>query len=440
MSLELSARFRCDIAFSKARSMQVPVNSAAAFPPTRPPSPSSLQPRLTHLRLLVVSVLVILSTYGAAAQSPAIALHTTPNRSTVVDGSDAVLDAVRWVTVTPAGDVLVNSAGNYAVQVFASTNDQRPPFGRRGEGPGEFRSADIVGWTGDSLWIGDSGLRRTSFFDSHYRYLGQIVWPVELQPAPLVSPSGKPIQFPIFPRAWHGNTFLTLVGAYGQARIADLPPDSRAVAAMVRVSAKNGTMMTRIPLLNASNRSCSKVIGEGNGRLTITVPFCPTFASNFSDDGQLFAWLTQTDRDEAVGQYHLLLLGSDGAALIDRMITTERELIPENIRREKVDAVLRSIARYRPGLAPPAIDVPRHFPTADALFVARDSTVWVRLPQTRRDIAIWQILRPGRSRISAWVGGATFRAFAVRNRSLYGVETTDDGVESIVRYDFSEDW
>lgn len=38
-------------------------------------------------------------------------------------------------------------------------------FGKQGDGPGEFRRPNAMGWRADTLWVADSGLARLSFFD-----------------------------------------------------------------------------------------------------------------------------------------------------------------------------------------------------------------------------------------------------------------------------------
>ena len=44
-------------------------------------------------------------------------------------------------------------------------------FGKQGDGPGEFRRPNAMGWRADTLWVADSGLSRLSFFDRSGMFL-----------------------------------------------------------------------------------------------------------------------------------------------------------------------------------------------------------------------------------------------------------------------------
>ena len=62
-------------------------------------------------------------------------------------------------TVLPDGRILVLDMREASIRVFDSTGKFLSMFGRRGDGPGEFRTAYIVGTRGDSIWVADIPLR-----------------------------------------------------------------------------------------------------------------------------------------------------------------------------------------------------------------------------------------------------------------------------------------
>ena len=79
-----------------------------------------------------------------------------------------VVDAVRL----PGGGLAVANAGTNEVRIFDARGGHVRTIGRRGDGPGEFRSLRWLTLRGpDSLVVGDDGLRRITIFDAS----GQVV-------------------------------------------------------------------------------------------------------------------------------------------------------------------------------------------------------------------------------------------------------------------------
>ena len=81
-----------------------------------------------------------------------------------VDGHESVLEPIRFLVAGPAEEVAIVGSISEKVRAFSASGEELSPFGRRGEGPGEFVFMTQVGWKGDSLWVFDSQNLRFTLF------------------------------------------------------------------------------------------------------------------------------------------------------------------------------------------------------------------------------------------------------------------------------------
>lgn len=79
-------------------------------------------------------------------------------------GGDPELTEPRTV-LADASSIYVLDPAAVGVHRFDRDGAWQNTFGRKGEGPGEFRRPDAMGWVSDTLWVADPGLNRLSFFD-----------------------------------------------------------------------------------------------------------------------------------------------------------------------------------------------------------------------------------------------------------------------------------
>ena len=80
--------------------------------------------------------------------------------------ADSLLAVVSLVAIAPSGEAYVMDAIPPRVFVYDRSGRLLRTMGRRGAGPGEFQSASAMGFVGDSLWVADPGLARTTIFDA----------------------------------------------------------------------------------------------------------------------------------------------------------------------------------------------------------------------------------------------------------------------------------
>src|SRR3954464_7919991 len=111
------------------------------------------------IRLVVLALVV--SAGDLVAQS-------SPPKRQIVE--DLRLDAtaedfpdVGPVTVGPRGQIVVPISNDQQLRIYDATGKKTATFGRKGSGPGEFRRATWFGWTGDTLWVYDTDLRRVTY-------------------------------------------------------------------------------------------------------------------------------------------------------------------------------------------------------------------------------------------------------------------------------------
>lgn len=76
----------------------------------------------------------------------------------------SALSHVRSLAVGPREEVHVLLPQEHRVKVFGTEGGYLGSIGGEGEGPGEFSRPTEIGFVGDTLWVLDTGARRTSFF------------------------------------------------------------------------------------------------------------------------------------------------------------------------------------------------------------------------------------------------------------------------------------
>jgi hypothetical protein len=108
-------------------------------------------------RFVPISLLVCASSIGAAQTLPRV----TATREVVVDGNVHLLSSQGTLAISASG-IIYHGESPITVRVFGPDGKLRSEFGRVGSGPGDFRSLFRMGTVGDSVWIFDTNLDRTT--------------------------------------------------------------------------------------------------------------------------------------------------------------------------------------------------------------------------------------------------------------------------------------
>ncbi|MEO5798264.1 MAG: hypothetical protein ABIZ70_10910 [Gemmatimonadales bacterium] len=327
------------------------------------------------------------------------------------------------------------------VRLFGVDGIEKGSFGRAGEGPGEFRSVGAHGWVGDSLWILDGKLHRTSVFTARGVLVRDGIW---LNVLTLPSPSylkfsGGPIGAApgaILP----DGSFVPMSGVHLPERNgADGTIGVSARESIVRVGPDGvlrKVLLTTPPL--GRPPACFREWESGTISGSIGAPFCASPIKAFSPDGSTILVLQQANAQGAKGSFNLLLLSTRGDTLLRREIPYS----PEKIAASALEAEFaKSTPRgMRLAQMPRAYldakkQLPRiiYYPPVRRILLGRDEATWIELdgasPSHR-----WLVLN---ARSGAVIGvlqlppNITLRA--VSRDTVWASELDEDDVPSVVR-------
>ena len=92
---------------------------------------------------------------------PSWTLSATPTLTIEDDGTPATqFVRIMGVARLSNGHIAVANRGTNDIRIFDARARHVTTFGRTGEGPGEFRRLEMIGRSGDTAWLYDSGLQR----------------------------------------------------------------------------------------------------------------------------------------------------------------------------------------------------------------------------------------------------------------------------------------
>jgi hypothetical protein len=142
--------------------------------------PSDQKRRLSHLAavILLAGALLVSIAQGIVAQ-PSIPLVDVKEEIRIKSNdsvSDMLLTGISDLAVLPDGRILTAHTREAVVRVFDQAGRLIKVIGRRGDGPGEFRSPVRARYVGDRIWVDDLGAQRYKLFDARtYAPVGSVV-------------------------------------------------------------------------------------------------------------------------------------------------------------------------------------------------------------------------------------------------------------------------
>jgi hypothetical protein len=122
-----------------------------------------------------------------------------------LDDPDIGFTRVGEVWVSPAGEVYVSERSELEVRVYDTDGRLLRTFGGDGEGPGEFRSIGWFGVLGDTLWVSDGTLHRTTLFSLDGDLLETVTAVLEV---PIGEMMGFPLTVQVFPHALRSDGLI----------------------------------------------------------------------------------------------------------------------------------------------------------------------------------------------------------------------------------------
>lgn len=338
-----------------------------------------------------------------------------------IDGPVALTAVVDLVV---AGDRLFASQPiESRVRVLSLEGQPLGFVGGGGQGPGEFRRLDFLGYADSTLLVVDLGLRRETRFALDGSMAGT-------RRLPSV-PSKPPVSFiaPIYP-AVQDRTIV-----YGTVPI-HVPAADFPFAPGVIVDA-SGVVLDTVPSLRSGDRTV--IVDSGGHNFAFTRPIFDAAIYAMSSNGRYLAVADREGEQVVVRRYDTERLE---ATTIETGLGDVRvpEAVADSVESELVERTVAS----RPQLGRRAIEramtIPRVVMGADHVTVLASGEMWLRRPDFGPGPDTWLVLAPdGARRVEVEVPHGV-RVAAREGRYVWGTLFDALGVSYIVQMEAPLPW
>jgi hypothetical protein len=325
------------------------------------------------------------------------------------------------LSVGPDGNLYVLEAMDVQIVVVDPTGQFVGRIGRRGAGPGEFRSPAGIGWIGDTLWVMDAGARRVTYF------LGSEVVRTEAYPAVPMGP-GENLAA-LYPLA-KGEYLGVLANTPSTGDPAGMRPFP-----LLRIDAA-GVVKDTLALLRESYPLRIR-IATTTGYIS-TSPLVHDFPLHrVSRDGDRVVVLDRPIAEGNLNRATITWVRSSGDTIRVRHLTSRPVPITDRQWEARVEERFQSASRSRLSRQDylRALRRPPSFPPASGFVIARDGRYWLAREDIlgeaeRRWVALdgegkplFEVRLPRR-----------FQLHEAMENALWGVMLDDLGVPWIHRY------
>ena len=313
------------------------------------------------------------------------------------------LGAVGFAKVLGDGRVLLSQPQDATVWVLSPTGNRTAILGRRGEGPGEFKSPVSAGTLGDTLWVFDSQLHRFSFFSASGRPVRDLKVPMLVGPAQSA--------------AMDKDGSILLWTAYRSA-------GPRAARGLVRLA---GTFASPTPLLTIPDDGCEARSAPGR---TFSLPYCSRPYWGQSADGRLAILLDPvSSRYQETGLVKFVAVALSGDTVQNVQISLPRTPLPAL----DFESTLATIARHQ-GLSLESAKrlAPRpHFrPPGNWIVVDPSGGLWIGQARVGDQVR-WTSVAADGTIVGYLDRSVAMRVLASLGITLLVLESTDDGEEHL---------
>lgn len=375
-------------------------------------------PPLSSCRRARLFLLLLGAATPLAAQTPP---RLPITREVLVPPERANLTEIGTTLLLRNGDLIMTQYREGVVRRF-DRSGAPTVIGRKGEGPSEFQMPTIAGTVGDSLWIGDVRLRRTTFFRPDRTLLRTVPYP----DAAKASGNGVRWQM-VMPLAYLRNGVLLADGWHDPvaARPAWATPTEWSGSAILRLAA-SGVMQRVVAWLPTSN--CSETVPVKGGEVIVRIPFCTGTPRHIDPESGRIALALAS-----AGGTRLVVLSALGDTLFTKLLRIPPVAIPKSQR----DSASRAEAE-RNGAGGAAFEkamarIPTVRSAVARILNGRDGTLWVEVASPGVD-RVWQLLDARGNVLGAvTLPGAVQLAVAERGM-LWGVESDEDGLMQVVGF------
>ncbi len=372
------------------------------------------------LRSALASVALVCCTASLSAQGPT---RATLRSEMKINGSAPSIEFTMILSVLPLrdGSIVVAEPREYRLRHFSEDGARQRTFGRDGSGPGEYRLIHLVGAKGDSIWVTDIRLRRTTWLSVDGALFGTEQWDLE-QATPGLSRHNI-------------LGYLSTGAAFGELSLrAEATGDESAPR--------------RIRLLGTGSAGGTREIVEIPAQhTTFRVMDGPTinFGRQPFQDAPIVSAGVGTDRIVVVDRrvmvtssaraFSVTAIESNGDTAWRRLIP----YVPLRVDKSVKDSIVRrtQASLSRSGASESVIRAALHLPdtrppVSDA-FVADGGAVWIRREENESSVTYLRVTADGRLDLETSVPRA-LRLVAARGTKVWGIELDADRVPSIVRF------
>lgn len=340
-----------------------------------------------------------------------------------LDGPGA-LSRVHSLTVSPDGALLfVAQPLDHTIRVFdAQSGKSVRQIGRHGEGPGEFRMIDHVGWRADTLYATDFLLKRVALFSptgSHYR--------------------GGVINVAVDTATGRGSHPLAMTA---DGTVISRSGLSSAMVAEGQITATpwalvdwDGRIVRVVGMRDV--RGAVGLATAGTRLFYFTQPLAERSILAVHPDGQVIVTVQQAAGDDRPKPFEVVMTKPDGSSLFSRTYEYAPQELPTTSRDSLVEVLAKDLALALPvgrarAAAREAVAVPTHYPPVSSAVVGRDTTVWLRLNGTGRSVN-WLILDSRGDIVARVVAPAELDILFTDSDHAWGVVHDEFDVPYVVR-------
>jgi hypothetical protein len=337
---------------------------------------------LTRLSTLTAALVALTaSATVATAQNPPARLELTERlRLDAATEDFPALAIVRQGNapfyVGPRREIVIPLQQDGNVRIYDSTGKRVSTVGRKGTGPGEFRSIFRMGWVRDTLWVYDALLRRMTYFDPSWTLARSSTLSESLRQAP-DGPNPRVISdFAPSAIAADGKVLGQILQVDGRDPATTRLLYSYYVAAVGPDAAIR--RLAEIPPQAVAPRAYVSV--EGPNRIAYaTVPFANDAVYAFSTAGDRFA-IVSTARGAKT--YTVTVQNGGGDTVFSRAYPFAPRAIPGSVADSAADAVTKNARQTSAVIANLRAEtrrlIPPTYPPVTSVVLARDGTTWLR--------------------------------------------------------------
>ena len=399
-----------------------------------PPHPGqkSARPRRRAVASLLsvwgTRVTILLSILATRASAQASAREFSRTRDLTIDGSAADLVGISSLSVSPNGLIAVGQRDDASVRVYDAQGALRYRFGRRGEGPGEFRQLGAwSGWLRDTLWVIDPSLRRLTFVASSSSLARVSPFPAS-NSASHTSPPTPPRQGDVYVAGVRPDGGLLLAaGIAGTPQPDPWRGELEGALYTVWSATDGGRRQAFLGTVPTRNSGCTE------GPFSFVTIECQVGLMAFSPNGEGFVSATPATRGTRNTALRLLRIGASGDTLLRRDLPYVGQPVPRHLAdsarqlcKKQNPQPERQGACERLGVAP----FLRHF---SRVVLGMDDSILLELRPDSKG-RHWLVVSSRGEALGRVTLPPTFYLWTATQTTLWGTERDSDDVESVVRY------